>query len=101
MSKDLQKVVFSVFCFAVSPNHVKLTVNGKMAREAHMDLGGPQEAEHIVEAAYMAPTVALSHRTNGAPPAACRAKRMGSQVSNLSDSIFHLHGILVFLCLWN
>lgn len=67
-----------------------------MSREAHL-AWGPQEAGHIVEAAHMAPTMALTHRTNSAPPAACRAKRLGSQVSNFSDSIFHLHGILVFL----
>lgn len=70
--------LFSLFWFAVSPNHVKLTVDGKMT-ERSMWLGGPQEAGHMVKAAHITPTMALTHRTNAAPPAACREAGKPSQ----------------------
>lgn len=101
MSKDLQIWVISVFWFAVSPNHVKLTVDGKLAREAHLAWGATGGRAHCQGSTYC-PTMALTHGTNAAPPAACAAKCLGSQVSNLSDSIVHLHGMnFVFLCLWS
>lgn len=46
MSKALQNFFFSVFWFAVSPNHIKLTVDSKMAREAHVAWGATGGRAH-------------------------------------------------------
>lgn len=50
-SKDLQYGAFSILWFAVSPNHVKLTVDSKMAKEAHLAWGATGGRAHL-EAAH-------------------------------------------------